>query len=142
MPLVTGSISGPGTWHHVIRCKHLALNIRCISSLGTPLNVACSISEQLAEIKFPSCNDSMTVCKWSTFFLRRTPFCFCTFSARFFSMNWRCCHDLWSVKQIYETHTFNSFADFALTLSHTQYHWKVKADLTCHACCFLSLFLS
>ena len=43
MPLVAGSISGPGTWHH-------ALNIRCISSLGTPLDVACSISEQLADI--------------------------------------------------------------------------------------------
>ena len=31
MPLVAGSIPGPGTWH-VIRCKNLALNIRdCVS---------------------------------------------------------------------------------------------------------------
>ncbi len=62
-------------------------NIRCISSLGTPLKVACITSAQFVDIMFLSCKESITVCRCSTCFLCRTTFCRCTLCLRFVSIS-------------------------------------------------------
>ena len=58
MPLVTGSIPGPGTWH-VIRCKNLALYIRdcvslCLSEEKLKAVGPFSLVSMPGEVKYPT----------------------------------------------------------------------------------------
>ena len=71
MPLVAGSIPGPGTWH-VIRCKNMALNIRdcvfmCLSEETLKAVGPFYLVSMTGEVKYPTQGVNVQLVVDSTF---------------------------------------------------------------------------